>query len=160
MRSRVISSVVAALSVVVMACETPQATSISDDDLLAITNVIDKHLQNMLAGDWDADTALFMPDAVRMPPNGPANEGRAAIRSALATFLGTYREMTYTPLEIDGIGNLAYVRGSYAYTATVLGARRDIRDRGKFLLIMRKQGQEEVGWLIYAEMFNSDGRRR
>jgi ketosteroid isomerase-like protein len=152
--------VVAALSVVVMACQAPQATSISDDDLLAITNVIDKHLQNMLAGDWEADTVLFTPDAVRLAPNAPAAEGRAAIRSAQATFLGTYRDLLYTPIEIDGIASLAYVRGTYSWTATVLGARRDIQDRGKFLLIMRKQEQEEVGWLIYAEMFNSDGRRR
>jgi ketosteroid isomerase-like protein len=113
----------------------------------------------MLAGDWDADTLLFMPDAVRMAPNNPAAEGRPAIRSAQATFLGTYRDLTYTPIEIDGIGALAYVRGIYSWTATVFGARRDVRDRGKFLLIMRK-GEEEVGWLIYAEMFNSDGRGR
>jgi hypothetical protein len=68
--------------------------------------------------------------------------------------------LTYTPIEIDGIASLAYVRGTYSWTATVLGARRDVQDRGKFLLILRKQEQEEVGWLIYVEMFNSDGRRR
>jgi hypothetical protein len=70
--------VVAALSVLVVACEAPQPTSISDDDLLAITNVVDKHLQNMLAGDWEADSVLFTPDAVRLAPNAMHRLRRAA----------------------------------------------------------------------------------
>jgi ketosteroid isomerase-like protein len=160
MRPPRITASLALLVIVLTGCEPPQPTSISDDELLAITNVVDKHLQNMLAGDWEADSVLFTPDAVRLAPNAPAAEGRAAIRSAQATFLGTYRDLTYTPIEIDGIASLAYVRGTYSWTATVLGARRDVQDRGKFLLILRKQEQEEVGWLIYVEMFNSDGRRR
>ncbi|MHC4065447.1 MAG: hypothetical protein ACYSUI_13260, partial [Planctomycetota bacterium] len=69
MRPPRITASLALLVIVLTGCEPPQPTSISDDELLAITNVVDKHLQNMLAGDWEADSVLFTPDAVRLAPN-------------------------------------------------------------------------------------------
>ena len=56
--------------------------------------------------------------------------------------------------EIEGRGDLAYVRGTYTMTLHPDGAPEPVEDAGKYLEIRRKQS--DGSWLYVADMFNSD----
>jgi ketosteroid isomerase-like protein len=62
--------------------------------------------------------------------------------------------LTIETQEIDGVGDLAYVRGTYVMTFTLPEAPGPTEDRGKYLLIKRKQ--TDRSWLITNKIFNSD----
>lgn len=59
-----------------------------------------------------------------------------------------------TPIEIDGRGDLAYERGTYALTIAASGTTPAMPDHGKYLTVRRKQA--DGSWLITADIFNSD----
>jgi ketosteroid isomerase-like protein len=105
-----------------------------------------------LARDWDKVAALYTTDAILLPPNAPAVEGRENIRKNLANF-PPLSKMDITVLETRGEGNLAYVRG--AYTMTIPVEKGDlITETGKFLEIRLRQPNGE--WLLYRDMYSSD----
>lgn len=56
-------------------------------------------------------------------------------------------------LEIDGYGDIAYARGTYAETVTANGLDEPIEDSGNVLAIVRKQ--PDSSWLIAIWMWNS-----
>ncbi|HWN81774.1 MAG TPA: DUF4440 domain-containing protein [Candidatus Udaeobacter sp.] len=102
--------------------------------------------------DWVALAATYTEDAILMPPNGPAITGRAAI---VKFFQGFPRLTSFklTNVEVEGNGDIAYVRGTYQLTMSIEG-QGPIEDSGKFLEIRRKQ--PDSSWLIYRDMFSSD----
>ncbi len=108
--------------------------------------------QVIRASDWAALAALYTEDAVFMAPNAPAVEGRAAIRAWLEPFPPI--EYEGTVVEIDGRGDLAFVRGNYSETYTVEGAPEPIHHAGKYVEIWRRQ--PDGSWLIAVEIWNSD----
>ncbi len=126
---------------------------LSDEDVAAIANTIDTFVRANLAGDWAAAAALFTEDAVRMPPNEPVIEGRAAIEAAMAQ-IESFTDFTATPLEIDGRGGLGYSRISFSITFTIPDMPEPVSDTGKVIVIWRKQA--DGSWLIAADIWNSD----
>ena len=56
-------------------------------------------------------------------------------------------------VEMDGRGDLAYIRGNYSLKMTPPGAA-STADRGKFIEIWRKQ--PDGSWKIKCDIFNSD----
>jgi ketosteroid isomerase-like protein len=104
------------------------------------------------ANDWDAIGALYTTDAVLLPPNHGAVEGRENIRDFFATF-PTITKFTLTDLEVDGSGDIAYVRGTYSMTM-MISDLVTLEDHGKYLEI-RKKGADG-SWLLYRDMFSSD----
>ena len=143
-------------SLLAIACQ-PEIGSLSEEDVAAIRDLGEREVVDaLLAEDWARFAATFTEDAVRMPPNEPLHQGREAIREWAEANWGplTLAEFTQTMLSIDGRGDLAYVRGSYAATSEVPGLPEPVSDVGKVISILRKQ--EDGRWLISVAIYNSD----
>jgi len=141
-----------ALSCAVIACQ-PAPAKLTDADIAALRATTGAIAADILARRDSASVAQYAQNAVFMTPNAPALEGRAAIRAwfeqspPMTTF-------TLSVVEIDGRGDLAYVRGTYALTIAAAGRTPAISDHGKFLEIRRKQA--DGSWLMTLDIFNSD----
>ncbi len=96
---------------------------------------------------------MFTANGVFMPPNQPAVEGRAAIQAWFAAF-PALSEFTVQVVEIDGRGDVAYARGTYALTIAAAGRTPAMPDHGKYLEIRRRQSDGR--WLTALDIFNSD----
>ncbi|UCC48290.1 MAG: DUF4440 domain-containing protein [Gemmatimonadota bacterium] len=146
------------LGLATLACQPPaqQAGPLSEEDVAAIRAITEAYAQVALAGDVAALTAFYSEDAVLMPPNEPALEGRAAIQAwnEAQAALGTLTEATFTPVQIDGRGDLAFVRGTFSMTMTPEGALEPIQITGKYIEIKRKQA--DGSWLCVVDIWNSD----
>jgi len=92
--------------------------------------------------------AMYAEKATFMPPNQPMVQGRAAIRAWMKT-AQPLKSFVVSPIDINGRGDLAYVRGTFQ-----LLFESGAQDRGKFLEI--RQRQQDGRWLIVADIFNSD----
>ena len=148
-----------ALGLAASACSgpAPEATPLSEEDVAAIKDLAERQVvEVLLAEDWAGFAAMFTEDAVRMPPNEPLHQGRAAIEAWTSTNWGpiTTTELSQTVLDVDGRGDLAYARGSYTATVEVPGVPQPIDDIGKFVVILRKQ--PDGSWLVSTAIFNSD----
>jgi ketosteroid isomerase-like protein len=141
-----------ALSCAVLACQ-PTPAKLSDADLAAIRAAATSFAENGLARRDSANAAQYAENAVFMPPNQPAVEGRAAIRAWLAAF-PPMSAFSLTSIEIDGQGDLAYERGTYAFTIAAAGKAPAMEDHGKYLAVRRRQA--DGSWLMTLDMFNSD----
>ncbi len=144
-------AVLAVLSISLAACA-GGAASLSDADIAAIEEVSASFAAAANANDWGGVAALYTEDAVLMPPNGPAVEGQAAIEAFFAAY-PPFSGFTLNPVEIDGRGDLAFVRGTYSLTLEIEGME-PTPDTGKYIEIRRRQ--PDGSWLLAADIFNSD----
>src|SRR5439155_1072419 len=80
---------------------------------------------------------------------GSAGAPREILDTDKTTMRASLDSFTASAIEINGCGDLAYVRGTYqvAYLSGVT-------EHGKFLEIRR--GERDGRWLIVADIFNSD----
>jgi len=134
------------------ACNTAPL-SLTEAETASIRAVSDEFTKNMVAGDFAAVTKLYTEDANVMPPGGPSAAGRPAIEAFMAAF-PKVTEMTFDLNEVDGRGDLAYVRGAYRMTMEIPGAPGPVTDEGKFIEIRRREADGR--WLIAVDIFNSD----
>ncbi len=144
--------VICGLVVLLAACQaTPPP--LSDADKAAIRAVSDSLVASIRANRDSASASLFTEHAVWMPANRGIVEGRPAI---LAAFQASpaLTGFTVTNIDIDGRGDLAYVRGTYAFAMPTADGKSAVGDHGKFLEIRRRQADGK--WLVAAEIFNSD----
>jgi len=144
--------VICGLVVLLAACQaTPPP--LSDADKAAIRAVSDSLVASIRANRDSASASLFTDHAVWMPANRGIVEGRPAI---LAAFQASpaLTGFTVTNIDIDGRGDLAYVRGTYAFAMPTADGKSAVGDHGKFLEIRRRQADGK--WLVAAEIFNSD----
>ena len=134
-------------------CTPAGPAALSEADKTALRAIDQRFAEAVLAKNWAEAAGVYATEASLMQPNGPAVKGRAMIQAWLEAnpLISTF---TVEPQEIDGLGDLAYVRGTYSMTFTPQGAPAPIEDRGKYLLIQRKQA--DGSWLITNEVFNSD----
>jgi uncharacterized protein (TIGR02246 family) len=136
------------------ACQ-PGAAPLSDEDIAALNALKDAYVEAMLAGDAEALAALYADDATIMPADRPSVEGRAAIRDALQPVPGvTVQDLTFTSVETDGYGDLAFSRVTWSETQVVEGMEAPITLTGKSVVIFRKQ--EDGSWLFTVEIWNTD----
>jgi len=142
----------AVLALAALACR-PAPPPLTDADKAAMRAVTDSFTAYVVSGRDSAAAALYMETASLMPPNQGIVEGRAAIRAWIDAF-PPLSEFTATPLEIDGRGDLAYLRGTYQFTIAAAQGRPAMPDHGKFLEIRRRQPDGK--WLVAVDMFNSD----
>ena len=139
-----------------IACQTPAPTGLSETDKAAIQKVVDEaaRIGNAPTKDWGAYVrAYYTEDAVVLPPNGPAVQGWALMEPRFAAFppMSDFRPQI---IEVDGRGDLAYVRGTYSMMLTLPGATEPINDTGKYIEIWRKQA--DGSWRVIRDIFNSD----
>jgi uncharacterized protein (TIGR02246 family) len=144
--------IVAGLIVLFAACKVAPP-DLSEADRVAIRAATDSFVAHQRARRDSATAELFSEDARFMPPHGGITEGRPAIRAWLAAF-PPMANFTLTPIEIEGRGDLAYVRGTFSYTLVGADGHQIGEDRGKYLEIRRKQPDGK--WLMTIDIYNSD----
>lgn len=127
------------------------SAGLPEADARAIRELTKRYVEAALAGNWDAWASQLTADAVFLQPNGPAVEGRAAIRAWVVAFAGM-ASFTVTPEEIKGSDGLAWARGTYAFSMGPT-ARSQGSDNGKWLNTYEKQ--TDGSWRIKCHMWNS-----
>lgn len=152
MRSRLLSSLFIPALFALGACQ-PAVGPLSDADIAAIDNLGSAYQEAALAGDWDTWAAFWTEDARYQVPNMPILLGRAAIRESVDLF-PTLTEMNFTVDEVEGLGHLAWARGTFRYSALMEGEEVPVGDAGSYLWVLEKQ--PDGSWLVAAECYNSD----
>lgn len=135
-----------------LACQ-PKSVALTDADKAAIHAADQQFAQLAIAKNWSQLMGLYGENATMMPPNNPVLKGRAAIQTWMEGY-PPISAFTLDDQEIDGLGDLAYVRGAYTITITPPGAPGPITDHGKFLEVLRKQANGS--WQLTNDIFNSD----
>jgi ketosteroid isomerase-like protein len=74
---------------------------LSAEDIAALTSLAERDTGGILARDWAALERLYKESAVRLPPNGPALQGRTAIR-AWFEHLPPITAFTFTLVSLAG----------------------------------------------------------
>lgn len=127
--------------------------SLSDGDIQNIRDLSDQFAKNIVARDYEGLANLYTEDAVFMPP-GPAATGRSAIRKWMEAFPPASKFELQID-DIDGQGDLAYVRGHFHMVMNPEGAPEPVEDHGKYVEVRRKQANGS--WLMSVDTFNSNG---
>ena len=142
----------AVLGAVLLACR-PAPPSLADADRANIRAASDSFDAYFRANSDSAITALYTEHAIIMPPNQGTIEGRAGIRAFFVGYPGI-ADFKTTPAEIEGRGDLAYVRGNYSFSMPAAGGQPAMSDHGKYVEIRRRQSDGR--WLMSVDIFNSD----
>lgn len=95
---------------------------------------------------------LYTEDAMFVGPGGPAVQGRAALLQ-MAKTMKPLSSVTFTPLRIEGSGNLAYVYGRGSW---VNGRPPDAGPSShvRALIVWRKESDGQ--WRVAQELMNAD----
>jgi uncharacterized protein (TIGR02246 family) len=149
----------------VLACSPTKAAT---DDSAAAAPKVDYAAEEKAIRDLDAqwanavaakDTAaiskLYATDALFMPPNMQALGGRAGAQKGwggMFSMLGFGLTFGPTKIVVAQSGDMAYDIGTYTFT--MQGAKGPVEDKGKYLVVWKKQDGQ---WKVVADMFNSDG---
>src|SRR4051794_29168770 len=115
----------------------PTAAALSDADAAAVRAVHDRFSAALLRQDFDAIAALYTEGAVLLPPQEPAVHGREAIRRWTAAAPKATR-IVLNGDDLEGRGDLAYMRGSFAMTLEPEGGPA-VSVAGKYVEILEKQ---------------------
>ena len=100
----------------VVACQAPPPSAISDADRAAIDALVSEYQTTALAGDWDAWSALWTENSVYMVPGVPVLEGREAITASLDAFPSPPSDLRVSLSAVERVGDLAWARGAFAMT--------------------------------------------
>ena len=129
-----------------------QSAAFSDADAAAVRANIEEYRRALLSGQWDALGATFSAEMIGFPPNQAPIVGREAM-VAFAEAFPKLTSFTVTVDEVTGQGDLAYTRGTYAFTATMPDGA-SMSDKGSFLEIHRRQA--DGSWPYTRLMWHSD----
>jgi len=137
------------------ACQAPapEVGPLPEEDVAAITASSAAFVEAVLAGDWAAVAAFYTEDAVLMFPNELVVEGRMAVQAFFDLF-PSITQFEPTIVQIEGRGDLAFVRATYSMTILVEGTPEPTHDTGKYVEIWRKQPDGK--WLLAVDISNSD----
>jgi uncharacterized protein (TIGR02246 family) len=112
------------------------------------------------AGGQDAPglAKLYTADGIEMPPNAPAQKGRAAIEAFHKAFAQQWmmHGMTLTPRTLQvWNGDTAYEVGSYKQSLMDMKGGGMNDDEGKYIVLLKKDAASG-NWLITHSIYNSD----
>jgi len=125
--------------------------SLSDQDIRAIRDVSEKFPDMIKNKKFDALSSIYTEDAVIMPPEHGAVTGRKDI----AEFLGSFPTLTAFENvvdEIDGTGDMAYVRGHFRMVMVPEPGAEPVEEKGQYLEIRKKQ--PDGSWPLTHDIFN------
>jgi ketosteroid isomerase-like protein/mannose-6-phosphate isomerase-like protein (cupin superfamily) len=129
----------------------------SDPADVSALNHLQKQVDSaIIAGDTERYLTFLTDDAVLMPPNGPAVTGKDAIRSWNQAMSRAFRIQEYASRndEVIVAGEWAFRRAAIDWTLTATSGAQAVRDRGKFIIIYRRQG--DGSWKVARDIWNSD----
>lgn len=152
MKTHLLAALLAVLASTACQPPTQETAGLSEEDVATLMADTQEVVETMLAGDWDNLGKFYTEDAVIMLPNRPALVGRQAILQEYART--QWNEVQVTPLEIDGNGDLAYIRGSISVEMMIEGLPKAISDTGKYVSIFRRQ--PDGSWPAVIDIINSD----
>jgi ketosteroid isomerase-like protein len=130
------------------------ATEASKQDL-PIIETADAYRKAVLAADAAAVAATYQIDAVEMAPCRPMLKGRAAIEQYYRDLFQSpvkITSFTFSRLEVNAVGDIGYVVGTYRRTLSG-GTAAPIDDSGKFLVLVKRTGD---AWKSAYVIYNSD----
>jgi uncharacterized protein (TIGR02246 family) len=132
-----------------------QESAPKEADLRAIDRTREAHIAALNQGNVDAFAALFSEDVIQMPPNAPANAGRAKIRAWIQAFMGAFRiEFALEVAEVQLAGDWAFERGGYRIRLSPKAGVGAMQEAGKYITIYQKQA--DGAWLTARDIWNSD----
>ena len=140
----------------ILGCRSSVPTGLSEADKAAIRKNTEAvvAISNAAPNDYDAYVrADYTEDAIVLPPNMPAVQGWEAIKDYIAKQSQSLH-FEVNILEIDGRGDLAYVRGTYSFTYKAPDGSGPATDIGKYIEIWRKQS--DGSWKVIRDIFSSD----
>ena len=121
--------------------------TLSAEDVAALEQIAEEDTRLVLAREWETLAARFAPDAVRMPPNAPVVEGRAAIRQFLES-MPPIEAFDFRMVDLQGDGQIAYMRAAWSFTVAPPDMS-PVSDSGKILIVFEKQ--PDGSWLTVAD---------
>jgi ketosteroid isomerase-like protein len=147
----------AVIGTVVTACVAcqPGATGLSDQDKAAIRKVVEDTTKLVSAPkpDYAVYTKLYYAeDATVLASNIPPIHGRAAIQAVMESF-PPMSEFKADIVDLDGRGDLAYVRGNYIMTLAPPGGPA-VTDKGKYIEVWKKGA--DGTWKVSYDSWTSD----
>ena len=140
------------LAAIAAACAQSGSAPLPASDVEAIRAASKAYTQAASEKAWSNWATFFTEDAIFLPPNTTAKNGRAEIE-AWARGFPPIRDLRIEPIEIGGRGDLAYVRGRYSFVMTISN-QPEQPDSGKYIEIWRKQS--DGSWKLFRDTFNSD----
>ncbi len=136
-----------------------KSSALSEADIAAIEAFHESFLEAERANDWEAVAALMAEDAVLMPMGHPVLDGPAGYLDYVAPLVGDYgvvvTDFVGAIQEIDGRGDIAYLRTTWSHTVTMHGIPEPTAEAGKQLIILKMQS--DGPWLATQWIWNSDG---
>ena len=130
----------------------------SEADIAAIRQLGQDFADSINSDNMEQQLAVFADDAIRLPPNAPARIGIDVIRATQEVVYGTLnQEFTHSDEEIEVMGDWAFVRGTYTYSATVKKGTDGVAvepNIGKYLVIFQRQPDGQ--WKQSRAMWNTD----
>ncbi len=153
MKLRSLMAVVTVAPLLVGCAAGPGPITQADRDAIAALRTA--YQQSILAGDAAAMLEVYADDVVEMPPNMPLRSGKAAAEAAASADTNPPpSSFSLTSAETEGVGDLAYDRGSYSFTMSMEGMPEPMADTGKYIVLLRKQA--DGSWLMTTTIWNSD----
>jgi ketosteroid isomerase-like protein len=145
---RVLMTALVALMLGAVACGGSKGEEFTAADSAAIRQVDADFVTAFNAKDMDKLLAFYAENSVFMPPNKPLLRGKEPLKSFYTDLFGQgATDLKMDPEDLAGHGPIAYQSGTYSLTSG--GAH----DRGKFLFVMRKNGDK---WLFQHCIWSSD----
>jgi uncharacterized protein (TIGR02246 family) len=107
-------------------------------------------------GDMERWLALWIDDAIQMPPGAPRRVGKAEIRREMQPLFGLFDavKMLIHIEEVRILGDWAYAHGTYEFKMAPREEGEARRHSGKFLDILEKQ--VDGSWKIAIDCHNYD----
>ena len=162
MRVPMIAAAVAALAACSSAETAQQMQARMDQEAAAAKSAIvaqdAKYAAAFNAGKFAETSAMFTEQGVQMPPNMPANVGRAAIRAGDSAFMGMGTAvLTITNANVSANGPVAIARSTWTFDfkpgKNAPKGMKAAKDHGKSLTHWHNVNGE---WLMAEDIWNAD----
>ena len=147
MRTQLKNLLIIFSAAVFLSCQqsTPRLTA---EDEATIRTASEAYVKLVRYADWKTLDQLITDDVIWMRPNAPALEGRQALMDWVEANWSAIPEFELTPVEIEVLGDIAFVRGTYK---SVSG---EVTVVGKYMEIRRRQA--DGTWPIARTIWNRD----
>ncbi len=109
----------------------------------------------IINGDTKRYLSLLAADAVLLPPNGPAVSGKEDIRRWNEAMSRAFRVQEYASSDDEVVvsGDWAFRSASFDLTLKRAAGGEPIKDRGKFIILYRRQ--DDGSWKVARDIWNS-----
>jgi ketosteroid isomerase-like protein len=125
--------------------------ALSDQDIRAIRDVSERFPGMIMNKRFDDLPGIYAENAVIMPPDHTPITGRQGIAEFLESF-PNMKAFENTVEEIDGDGNMAYVRGRFRMEMVPEPGAEPVVEEGQYIEIRKKQ--PDGSWPLTHDIFN------